>query len=225
MKYINKLGSFTGPNTLEVVDKKGKVDTLTAARFIIATGGRPTLPDCPGAEHVITSDDLFMLPHAPGKTCVLGAGYVALECAGFITGLKNGEVTVLVRSMPLRGFDRDIVDKVVEYMTSAGTKIVTGVTPTSIVKIPAGTNGSTRDQFQVTYSNGDSDIFDTVLSAIGRRADTQKLNIESLGVTVNPANGKIIATNEQTTVPNIYAIGDVVDKTPGKCRKYYYWLL
>lgn len=219
VKYINKLGSFVSPNELQVVDKKGKADTISAARFIIATGGRPTLPDCVGAEHAITSDDLFMLPQAPGKTCVLGAGYVALECAGFVTGLKGGEVTVLVRSIPLRGFDRDIVEKVVDYMTNAGTKIVTGVTPASIVKIPAGTDGSTRDKFNVTYSNGESDIFDTVLCAIGRRADTQKLNIEALGVTVNPSNGKIIATNEQTSVPNIYAIGDVVDKTPGRWKR------
>jgi thioredoxin reductase (NADPH) len=218
VKYINKLGSFVSPNELQVVDKKGKAETITAARFIIATGGRPTLPDCEGSEHVITSDDLFMLPQAPGKTCVLGAGYVALECAGFINGLKGGEVTVLVRSIPLRGFDRDIVEKVISYMENAGTKIITGVTPTKIVKIPAGTNGSERDQFNVTYSNGDSGVYDTVMCAIGRRADTHKLNIESLGVKVNPSNGKIIATNEQTSVPNVYAIGDVVDKTPGMSR-------
>ena len=104
--YINKLGSFVGPNQLQVVDKKGKSEIVTAARFIIATGGRPTLPDCPGSEYVITSDDLFNLDRSPGKTCVIGAGYVALECAGFINGLKQGGVTVLVRSMPLRGFDR-----------------------------------------------------------------------------------------------------------------------
>ena len=104
--YINKLGHFVGPNQLEVVDKKGRTSILSAARFIIATGGRPTLPDCPGGEHAITSDDLFTLQKSPGKTCVIGAGYVALECAGFITGMRQGEVTVLVRSMPLRGFDR-----------------------------------------------------------------------------------------------------------------------
>ena len=104
--YLNKLGRFVGPNQVEVVDKKGRKDVISAARFIIATGGRPTLPDCPGGEHAITSDDLFMMNKSPGKTCVIGAGYVALECAGFITGMKLGDVTVLVRSMPLRGFDR-----------------------------------------------------------------------------------------------------------------------
>ena len=65
----------------------------------------------------------------------------------------------------------------------------------------------TKDQYKVTYSNGDSDVFDTVLCAIGRQADITKLGLDTLGVQVNPKTNKIIAVNEQTTVPNIYAIG------------------
>jgi thioredoxin reductase (NADPH) len=86
VNYINKLGKFVGPNTLECTDKNGKVETITAARFVIAVGGRPSPLGCPGAEFAITSDDLFSLATPPGKTCVVGAGYVALECAGFING-------------------------------------------------------------------------------------------------------------------------------------------
>jgi thioredoxin reductase (NADPH) len=104
--YLNKLGKFVGPNTLEVVDKKGKKETITGARFVVAVGGRPTPLACPGGELAISSDDLFSLENPPGKTCVVGASYVALECAGFIHGLKQGEVSVLIRSIPLRGFDR-----------------------------------------------------------------------------------------------------------------------
>ena len=66
---------------------------------MVAVGGRPTPLSCPGAQYAITSDDLFMKEDAPGKTCVVGAGYVALECAGFLTGLNQGKVTVLVRSV------------------------------------------------------------------------------------------------------------------------------
>lgn len=144
----------------------------------------------------------------------MGAGYVALECAGFLTGLKNGDVTVLVRSMPLRGFDRDVVDKITDYMKEQGTKIVLGVTPQSIEKVPNTDPTKEKEQLKVTYSNGESDVFDTVLTAIGRRADTAGLNLEALGLNVNPNNGKIIASNEQTSVPHVYAIGDVVDKAP-----------
>jgi hypothetical protein len=72
---------------------------------VIAVGGRPTPLTCPGGELAITSDDLFTLSNSPGKTCVIGAGYVALECAGFIKGLGS-DVTIAVRSILLRGFDR-----------------------------------------------------------------------------------------------------------------------
>jgi thioredoxin reductase (NADPH) len=137
-----------------------KLKTITAARFIIAVGGRPTPLQCPGAEYAITSDDLFMKETPPGKTCVVGAGYVALECAGFLTGLHQGEVTVLVRSMLLRGFDRDLVKVIQSYMVASGTRIIEGVLPKSIVKLPSG-------KLAVTY--GPDDIveeFDTVLAGI-----------------------------------------------------------
>lgn len=205
--YLNKLGRFVGPHELECTDAKGKTQVITANKFVIAVGGRPTPLECPGGEHAITSDDLFSLERAPGKTCVVGAGYVALECAGFISGLKQGDVTVLVRSVPLRTFDRDVVAKVRAYMVSKGMNIIEGVLPASIVKQPSG-------KLLVTYTNGVSDEFDTVLAAIGRRADTGRLGLEAVNIPANPSNGKIRVVNEQTVVPHIYAIGDVVEGAP-----------
>ena len=100
VKYINALGRFTGPHTLECTEVKvtkgvvkETVTTITARRFVVAVGGRPTPLDVPGGEWAITSDDLFMKKQRPGKTCVVGAGYVALECAGFLNGLHQGEVS------------------------------------------------------------------------------------------------------------------------------------
>lgn len=110
--YVNKLGKFVGPNQLECTDAKGKSQVISGARFVVAVGGRPTSLDIPGAEFAVSSDDIFMKETSPGKTCVVGAGYVALECAGFLAGLHQGEVVVLVRSLLLRGFDRDVVDRV-----------------------------------------------------------------------------------------------------------------
>jgi thioredoxin reductase (NADPH) len=115
VKYENKLGRFLGPHTLECKDKRGKVMQLTAARFVIAVGGRPTPLSCLGAQLAITSDDLFSLQRHPGKVCVVGAGYVALECAGFLKAV-GCDVTVLVRSIALRGFDRDCADMIVDFM-------------------------------------------------------------------------------------------------------------
>lgn len=205
--YLNKLGKFISPNQLECTDAKGNVQIISAARFVVAVGGRPTPLECPGAELAISSDDLFSKETPLGKTCVVGAGYVALECAGFITGLRQGEVTVLVRSIPLRGFDRDTVDRVVQYMESNGTRIIQGVQPASIEKLSSG-------KLLVRFTNGASDEFDTVLAAVGRMADTAKLGLENVGVKVNPNNKKMICTNEQSNIPHIYGIGDVVDGTP-----------
>ena len=107
VKYYNAYATFTDANTVTAVDKKGKTHTLTADKFVVATGGRPRYPDIPGAkEHCITSDDVFAMKTPPGKTLVVGASYVALECAGFLRAL-GCEVAVLMRSAPLRGFDQE----------------------------------------------------------------------------------------------------------------------
>jgi thioredoxin reductase (NADPH) len=206
VQYMNKLGRFVDANTLEVTDKKGKKDTITARRFVVAVGGRPSKLGCPGGDLAVSSDDLFNLAEAPGKTCVIGAGYVALECAGFLAGLKQGDVTVAVRSIPLRGFDADVVKYCADSLVHHGTKMLHGVTPSSIEKTDSG-------KLSVTFSDGTVDVFDTVLAATGRYADTEALGLDGL-VTTNPKNGKIVCTNEQSSLPNIYAIGDVVEGCP-----------
>lgn len=145
----------------------------------------------------------------PGKTLVVGASYIALECGGFLAGLGN-DVTVMVRSILLRGFDRDIADKIGEFMADAKpnpTKFIKGKVPQSIEKLASG-------RLLVRWEgNPDGEEFDTVLGAIGRNADTHKLGLEKAGV-VAEKNGKIKCVNEQTNVSNIYAIGDVVYGCP-----------
>ena len=207
--YLNKLGKFKDDHTLECTDNKGKVTEVSGARFVVAVGGRPQALDCPGGEHAVTSDDLFMMKTPPGKTCVIGAGYVALECAGFLSSLKAGEVTVLVRSILLRGFDRDIVDQVQTVMEHNGTIIKVGVLPTSIEKLASG-------KLLVSMSNDTSEEFDTVLSARGRYMDLEGLGVSSNSAVplISSKSGKLLCTDEQTNVPHIYAIGDIVEGAP-----------
>lgn len=103
---------------------------MTADKIVIATGGRPTYPDIPGSkEHAITSDDIFWLPKPPGKTLIVGASYISLECAGFLHGMGL-DVTVMVRSIFLRGFDQQMADKVGEYMQMQGVKFIRNAVPT-----------------------------------------------------------------------------------------------
>jgi thioredoxin reductase (NADPH) len=160
-----------------------------------------------GGEHSITSDDVFSLKESPKKTLVVGASYIALECAGFLAGLSL-DVTVMVRSILLRGFDRDIADKIGDDMEqNHHVKFVRGVVPERIVKNENGTK-------TVHWTGGGSDTYDTVLAAIGRYADTSKLGLVAAGVKTNAKNGKIVCINEQTNVPHVYAIGDVVQDVP-----------
>ena len=101
VKYYNAFATFLNPNTVEAVDKKGKKTTITADAFVVAVGGRPKYPEFPGArEHCITSDDIFSLKTPPGKTLVVGASYVALECAGFIHGVGRTLARALARTQP-----------------------------------------------------------------------------------------------------------------------------
>lgn len=205
--YLNKLGKFVDKNTIEATDKKGRKSTITASRFLIAVGGRPApLANCEGGELAISSDDIFSMEKNPGKTLCVGASYISLECAGFLAGYGN-DVTVAVRSILLRGFDRECVDKIGSYMEDHGIKFKKEVTPVKMEKLENG-------QIQVTFSDETTDSYDTVLAAVGRQADTAALNLEAIGVATNPKNGKILTDFEQSSTPNVYAVGDVMEGCP-----------
>eukprot|EP01138_Halocafeteria_seosinensis_P012862 gb/GECG01013139.1/.p1 GENE.gb/GECG01013139.1/~~gb/GECG01013139.1/.p1 ORF type:complete len:618 (+),score=95.37 gb/GECG01013139.1/:1-1854(+) len=205
--YKNALGRFVDPHTIETTDKRGKKETFTTRRVIVAVGGRPNQLDVPGGEYAITSDDLFSLSEPPGKTLVVGASYVALECAGFLTAYGY-DTTVMVRSILLRGFDQQCAEIIGENMQHHGTHFIRKAVPKEITKQDDG-------KLKVTYVMKDdnseySDVFDTVLAATGRYADTKGLDLQNAGVQV-AKNGKIPVQNEQSNVPHIYAIGDIVE--------------
>ncbi len=207
VRYLNLLGSFLDEHTIETVDNKGTKGTVTFSRCIIAVGGRPTPISCPGGELAVSSDDIFSLEHDPGKVLCVGASYISLECAGFLHGIGK-DVTVAVRSILLRGFDRECADMIGAHMKSEGVKFIEEVVPTLLEK------NSGNNKIKVTFSNGESDEYDTVLGAIGRTGDTVKLGLQNVGIVTNPSNAKISAKCEQTSTPNIYVIGDVMDGCP-----------
>ncbi|GAV07014.1 hypothetical protein RvY_16909-2 [Ramazzottius varieornatus] len=212
--YLNSYAKFTDDHTLVATNAKGKESTVTAERFIIATGGRPRYPDIPGGKQFcITSDDIFSLAYPPGKTLVVGASYVALECGGFLKKL-GFDVTVMVRSILLRGFDQDMAERIGAYMEKEnGVKFIRGATPTKVEQIEEGLPG----RLKVTWEmNGQEswDEYNTVLFAVGRNACTTNIGLEKIGVKINPKSGKLVTENEQTSVEHVYAIGDVLDGKP-----------
>ncbi|XP_064128627.1 thioredoxin reductase 2, mitochondrial isoform X4 [Loxodonta africana] len=214
VEYFNIKASFVNKHTVCGVTKGGKETLLSADHIVIATGGRPKYPlHVEGAlEYGITSDDIFWLKESPGKTLVVGASYVALECAGFLSGLGL-DTTVMMRSIPLRGFDQQMASLVTEHMESHGTQFLRGCTPLQVRRLPDGC-------LQVIWEDRvsgreDMGTFDTVLWAIGRVPETRSLNLEKAGVKTNPDNEKIVVdAQEATSVPHIYAIGDVAEGRP-----------
>lgn len=142
MTYLNSYAKFLDHHSVAAVNHDGKQSTITAEKFIIATGGRPRYPDIPGAkEYCITSDDLFSLPYPPGKTLVVGASYVALECAGFLKAL-GFDVTIMVRSILLRGFDQDMASRIGNYMEKEKSiNFIKEAIPTKIEQLDTGSPG------------------------------------------------------------------------------------
>ena len=124
---------------------------VTAKYVLIATGGRPSDPEIPGGrEHSINSDDIFWLKANPGRTLVVGASYIALECGGFMHAL-GVDVTIMVRSILLRGFDQQIANKIGEYMASMGTKFINQAVPISI-------SLNSEGRKVVVYKQGEDEI-------------------------------------------------------------------
>uniref|UniRef100_A0A673MAJ6 thioredoxin-disulfide reductase (NADPH) n=1 Tax=Sinocyclocheilus rhinocerous TaxID=307959 RepID=A0A673MAJ6_9TELE len=197
VNYVNAYAEFVEPHKIKATNKRGKEMFYTAAKFVLATGERPRYLGIPGdKEYCITSDDLFSLPYCPGKTLVVGASYVALECGGFLAGLGL-DVTVMVRSILLRGFDQDMANRAGDCMETHGVKFLRKFVPTKVGACVLISNAAVSLQ---------------VLIAVGRDACTGKIGLDKAGVKVNAKNGKIpVNDEEQTSVPHIYAIGDILE--------------
>uniref|UniRef100_A0A9J8A0P0 thioredoxin-disulfide reductase (NADPH) n=1 Tax=Cyprinus carpio carpio TaxID=630221 RepID=A0A9J8A0P0_CYPCA len=194
VKYLNMKGSLVDTHTIRAVNGKGKEMTVTAKNIVLATGGRPKYPT-----------------HVPGAM-EFGITNVALECAGFLTGIGL-DTTVMVRSIALRGFDQQMSGLVTDYMEAYGTKFSWKCTPKSIEKLPSGLLRVTWMDLNTKEEH--QDTFNSVLWAVGRASETKTLNLEKVGVEINKETGKIIvATDEATSVPNIFAIGDIAEGRP-----------
>lgn len=212
--YKNAYAEFVDAHKVKAVDKKGKEIELTAENFILATGERPRYPDIPGAkEYGITSDDLFSLPYCPGKTLMVGASYVSLECGGFLQAFGL-DVTIMVRSILLRGFDQQMAEKVGEYMQNHGINFIRPCVPTKIEQLEEGKPGKLRVTGKYNDGTEFVDEFNTVIFAIGRDACTQNIGLDKIGVKI-AKNGFIpVDDSEQTSIPNVYAIGDICEGKP-----------
>ena len=190
------------PHTLRLGDGK----TVTAKYILVATGGAPNHgPAIPGIEHVISSNEAFHLAELPRRVVIQGGGYIALEFACIFANFGS-DVTVVYRGDNiLRGFDDDVRTHVRSEMEMAGITILTGCTITSVDK-----HGK---EFTSHLSNGSSIASNQVMFAIGRHPNVANLGLERAGVAINTNNGGIAVDHfSRSSVPNIYAIGDVTHR-------------
>jgi glutathione reductase (NADPH) len=197
----------------------GNGQTVRANHILVATGSTPNHgPEIPGIEHVISSNEAFHLPKLPKRVVIQGGGYIALEFAGIFAGFGS-DVTVIYRGDNiLRGFDEDVRAHLRAEMEKQGITILTGCTVDRIDKVE--TSGT---EFTTHLSNGSSIASDLVMFAIGRHPNVANLGLENAGVAINPRNGGISVDGwSRTSVPNIYAIGDVthrINLTPVAIRE------
>ncbi len=178
--------------------------TLTARHILIATGGHPFVPEFPGSDLAITSNEIFHLPTFPKRVLVVGGGYIASEFACILHGL-GAEVTQAYRGAQiLRGFDDEARGHVANAMRMRGIDIRTGTGVVSLAREADGIVANLTDR--------GPQPFDVVLYATGRVPNAGGLGLEQLGVTQGRGAEIIVDAYSQTSVPSVFAVGDVTDR-------------
>ncbi|MBX3656843.1 MAG: glutathione-disulfide reductase [Ramlibacter sp.] len=187
---------LAGPHTVRVNGQ-----SFTARHVLVATGGQPQVPDLEGREHVITSDDIFDLEPFPARLVVVGGGYIACEFASIFNGL-GARVTQLYRGEQiLRGFDDDVRAFVSAEMVKTGVDQRLKTDVQSVARTPSG--------LRVTLLDGQVLEADAVLYATGRSPKIRGLGLEAAGVALSQGGAIQVNDGYQTSVPSIYALGDV----------------
>ncbi len=192
--------TLVGPHEVRLAD--GQV--IRAKTILVATGGQPFVPNVKGAEHVITSNDVFLLAALPKRILVVGGGYIACEFSGIFNGM-GAKVTQFYRGAQiLRGFDGEVRGHVAEEMIRKGVNLHVGTDVAEISKH--------ADGLHVTCTNGSVTVVDAVLYATGRIANTADMGLEDAGVKLGRKGEIIVDRYSQTSIPSIYAVGDVTDR-------------
>ncbi|KAF9466249.1 glutathione reductase [Collybia nuda] len=209
VEYHHGTGRLTSAKTVEVTlpDGKGKY-TLNTDKICIAVGGHPIIPSddkIPGASLGIDSDGFFDLEEQPKRVAVIGAGYIAVELAGVFNSLGTETHMVIRGETVLRTFDDTLQETLTPWMEKTGVKFH----KTSNVTKIEGIKGQT---LTVHTDKGEKIEVDTVLWAIGREAETKDLGLEELGVKLDAKGNVVVDEYQNSTVDNIYAIGDVQGK-------------
>ncbi|MBN2962188.1 MAG: glutathione-disulfide reductase [Streptococcus sp.] len=200
VERVYEYARFVDPHTVEVAGER-----YTAPHILIATGGHALYPNIPGSEYGITSDGFFELDEVPKRTAVIGAGYISVEVAGVLNALGSDTHLFVRKERPLRTFDQDIVDVLVDEMAKSGPTLHTHANATEVVK-------NANDSLTISFDNGETITVDCLIWAIGRAANTSGFGLEKTGVKLTEKGTIYSDEFENTSVPGFYALGDVTGK-------------
>ena len=202
VEVVKSRAVIADPHTVRLADGR----MVRAKYILIATGGAPSLgKDIEGHEHVITSNEALHLPEQPRRILIQGGGYIALEFATIFNGLGS-EVTLVYRGENiLRGFDDDVRNHLRAELEKRGIRIITKAIVEGIEKVDHGLCVQLSDHHQQI-------MVDKVMFATGRRPNVRNMGLEAAGVAVNDRGAIAVNEYSQTSVPHIYAVGDVTDR-------------
>jgi glutathione reductase (NADPH) len=199
VELLEGFGRLVDEHTVEVGGT-----TYTANHILIATGSWPVLPDIPGIEHAITSNEALDLMQLPARMVIVGGGYIAVEFAGIFSALGVDVHMVIRADTVLRGFDEDLRVTLAEEMTKRGVTIHSECVVRSIEKQDG--------VYSLRLAHGDFLETDLVMYATGRAPKTAGLGLEKAGVALDRKGAIQVDEYSRTSVPSVYAVGDVTDR-------------
>ncbi|MDS9467841.1 glutathione-disulfide reductase [Paracoccus sp. MBLB3053] len=187
-------------HTVELADGQ----RLSAKHILIAVGGRPQRPGIEGEELGLISDDLFLMEKLPGRVLVIGGGFIACEFATILQGLGAETVLSYRGNAVLRGFDEEMRRHATEQLRVVGVELKLGTVPAKLEK--------DGERTRVIWSDGAQESYDAVMFATGRTPNTEGLGLTELGVKLGARGEVVVDEWSQTSVPSIFAVGDVTDR-------------
>jgi len=206
VEFHQGFGSLVSPNLVSVTRPDGSKYELETDKIIVAVGGYPTIPsNIPGAELGITSDGFFDLDYQPKKVVIVGAGYISVELAGIFNTLGTETHLVIRQDAVLRTFDPSLNEVLMPWMEKTGMNVHK---KSNVVSV----SGSPRN-LTVKLDSGDAiEGVEEVVWAIGRTSQTKDMGLEKVGVKLDGKGDIVVDDYQISSVPNIYAIGDVQGK-------------
>ncbi|EDU47006.1 glutathione reductase [Pyrenophora tritici-repentis Pt-1C-BFP] len=210
IEHFRGRAKFVAKDEVEVALNDGGVQRIKAKHILIATGGRPMIPDIPGKELCINSDGFFDLEKQPKSIATSGAGYIGVEMTGMLHALGTKTHFFIRGDKLLRSFDPMIQDTVTQEYERQGINLYKG---TQITKVEDIGHGLKRVTYQETETKRESTVeVEEVLFATGRVPEIEDLKIADFGIKLNEKNHIVTDEYQNTSIPNIYAIGDVCDR-------------